>query len=146
MNVASEAHRFGTINFDDLGGERRYSTVGSYGQSKLANILFSYELARRLEGTGVTVNCLHPGGIASGLWTNNGPFARFIMKAGTLFLKTPEQGAQTTIYLASSHEVEGVTGRYYANCKEKTSNKESYDLNVARQLWEVSSRMTGVGA
>jgi NAD(P)-dependent dehydrogenase (short-subunit alcohol dehydrogenase family) len=72
VNVASEAHRFGTINFDDLGGERRYSTFGAYGQSKLANILFSYELARRLDGTGVTVNCLHPGGIASGLWTNNG--------------------------------------------------------------------------
>ena len=146
VNVASDAHRFGTINFDDLGGERRYSTFGAYGQSKLANILFSYELARRLAGTGVTVNCLHPGGIASGLWANNGPLARFIMKAGTLFLKTPEQGAETTIYLASSAEVEGVTGKYYANCKEKTSNKESYDLNVARRLWEVSSRMTGVGA
>jgi NAD(P)-dependent dehydrogenase (short-subunit alcohol dehydrogenase family) len=146
VNVASEAHRFGTINFDDLGGERRYSTFGAYGQSKLANILFSYELARRLAGTGVTVNCLHPGGIASGLWTNNGPLAQLIMKAAKPFLKTPEQGAQITIYLASSNEVEGVTGKYYANCKEKTSNKESYDLNVARRLWEVSEQMTGVGA
>ena len=71
VNVASEGHRFGTINFDDLGGERHYRTFGAYGHSKLANILFSYELARRLAGTGVTVNCLHPGGIASGLWTNN---------------------------------------------------------------------------
>jgi NAD(P)-dependent dehydrogenase (short-subunit alcohol dehydrogenase family) len=146
VNVASEAHRFGTINFDDLGGERRYHTFGAYGQSKLANILFSYELARRLAGTDVTVNCLHPGGIASGLWTNNGPLAQFIMKAGRLFLKTPEQGAQTTIYLASSDKVESVTGKYYANCKEKTSNKESYDLNVARRLWDVSERMTAVGA
>lgn len=145
VNVASEAHRFGTINFDDLGGERRYSTFGTYGQSKLANILFSYELARRLAGTGVTVNCLHPGGIASGLWTNNGPLAQFIMWAGKPFLKTPEQGAQTTIYLAASPEVEGVTGKYYANCNEKSSNKESYDLNVARRLWDVSEQMTGVG-
>jgi len=142
VNVASEAHRFGTINFDDLGGERRYSTFGVYGQSKLANILFTYELARRLAGTGVTVNCLHPGGIASGLWTNNGALAQFLMKAGRLFLKTPEQGAQTTIYLASSSKVDGVTGKYYANCREKTSNKESYDADVARRLWEVSERMT----
>ncbi len=145
VNVASEAHRFGTINFDDLGGERRYSTLGAYGQSKLANILFSYNLASRLAGTGVTVNCLHPGGIASGLWTNNGAMARFIMKAGKLFLKTPEQGAQTTIYLASSPEVEGLSGRYYANCREKRSNKESYDLNVAQRLWDLSEQMTGLG-
>jgi retinol dehydrogenase-12 len=146
VNVASEAHRFGTINFDDLGGERRYRTFGAYGQSKLANILFTYELARRLAGTGVTVNCLHPGGIASGLWTNNGPVARFVMKAGRLFLKTPEQGAQTTIYLATSPRVEGVTGKYFSNCKEKSSNKESYDLGVARRLWDVSAQMTGVSA
>jgi NAD(P)-dependent dehydrogenase (short-subunit alcohol dehydrogenase family) len=146
VNVASEAHRFGTINFDDLGGERRYRTFGAYGQSKLANILFTYELARRLGGTGVTVNCLHPGGIASGLWTNNGPVARFVMNVGRLFLKTPEQGAQTTIYLVSSPRVEGVTGKYFSNCKEKTSNKESYDLGVARRLWDVSAQMTGIPA
>jgi NAD(P)-dependent dehydrogenase (short-subunit alcohol dehydrogenase family) len=144
VNVGSEAHRFGTINFDDLGGERRFRTFGAYSQSKLANILFSYELSRRLAGTGVTVNCLHPGGIASGLWTNNGPLAQFIMKAGRPFLKTPEQGAQTTIYLASSPEVEGVTGKYYSNCKERTSSRKSCDLNVARRLWDVSAQMTGV--
>jgi NAD(P)-dependent dehydrogenase (short-subunit alcohol dehydrogenase family) len=146
VNVASEAHRFGTIDFDDLGGERRYRAFGAYGQSKLANILFTYELARRLAGTGVTVNCLHPGGIASGLWTNNGPVARFVMKAGSLFLKTPEQGAQTTIYLAASASVAGVTGKYFSNCKEKKSNKESYDLGVAGRLWEVSAQLTGISA
>ena len=144
VNVASEAHRFGTINFDDLGGERRYRTFGAYGQSKLANILFSYELARELAATGVTVNCLHPGAIASGLWTNNGPLAQFIMKAGRFFLKTPEQGARTMIYLASSPDVEGITGKYYSNCREKTSSRESYDLNIAQQLWDVSARMTRV--
>lgn len=146
VNVASEAHRFGTINFDDLGAEKRYRTFGVYAQSKLANILFSYELARRLAGTGITVNCLHPGGIASGLWTNNGPLAQLLMKAGKPFLKTPVQGAQTTIYLASSTGLEGVTGKYFVNCKEKSSNKESYDPNVARRLWDVSARMTGVEA
>jgi NAD(P)-dependent dehydrogenase (short-subunit alcohol dehydrogenase family) len=145
VNVASEAHRFGTINFNDLGGEQRYRTFGAYSQSKLANILFTYELARRLAGSGVTVNCLHPGGIASGLWTNNGLLAQLIMKAAKPFLKTPEQGARTTIYLASSDEVEGVTGKYYVNCKEKNSNRESYDLDVARRLWEVSAQMTSVG-
>jgi len=145
VNVASEAHRFGTINFDDLGGEQRYRMFGAYSQSKLANILFTYELARRLAGSGVTVNCLHPGAIASGLWTNNGPLAQLIMKAAKPFLKTPEQGARTIIYLASSDEVEGVTGKYYANCKEKISNRESYDLDVARRLWEVSTQMTGIG-
>jgi NAD(P)-dependent dehydrogenase (short-subunit alcohol dehydrogenase family) len=144
VNVASEAHRFGSINFDDPGGEQRFRTISAYSQSKLANILFSYELARRLAETGVTVNCLHPGGIASGLWTNNGPLAQFMMKVGRLVLKTPEQGARTTIYLASSPEVEGVTGKYYSNCSEKTSSRESYDLNIARRLWDVSARMTGV--
>jgi NAD(P)-dependent dehydrogenase (short-subunit alcohol dehydrogenase family) len=144
VNVASEAHRFGSINFDDPGGEQRFRTISAYSQSKLANILFSYELARRLAETGVTVNCLHPGGIASGLWTNNGPLAQFMMKVGRLVLKTPEQGARTTIYLASSPEVEGVTGKYYSNCNEKTSSRESYDLNIARRLWDVSARMTGV--
>jgi len=144
VNVASEAHRFGTINFDDLGGERRYRTFGNYGQSKLANILLTYELARRLSGTGVTVNCLHPGTIGSGLWLNNGSLMQAMMKAAKPFLKTPERGARTIIYLASSPEVEGVSGKYYANCKEKTSNKESHDLTVARRLWEVSERMTGL--
>ena len=144
VNVASEAHRFGTVNFDDLGGARRYRTFAAYSQSKLANILFSYELSRRLAGTGITVNCLHPGGIASGLWTNNGPLAQFIMKAGRPFLKTPEQGARTTIYLASSPEVEGVTGKYYSNCREKVSSRESNDLSIARRLWDVSAQMTGV--
>jgi NAD(P)-dependent dehydrogenase (short-subunit alcohol dehydrogenase family) len=144
VNVASEAHRFGTINFDDLGGEQRYRLFGAYSQSKLANILFTYELARRLAGSGVMVNCLHPGGIASGLWTNNGLLAQLIMKAAKPFLKTPEQGARTTIYLASSDEVEGVTGKYYAACKEKISNRESYDLDISRRLWEVSAQMTGI--
>lgn len=146
VNVASLAHRFGTINFDDLGGERHYSIRGSYAQSKLANILFTYDLARRLDGTGVTVNCLHPGTIASGLWTNNGPFAQFIMSLARPFFKTSVQGAQTIIYLASSDKVEGVSGKYYADCRESSTNKESHDLQIGRRLWEVSERMTAAGA
>jgi retinol dehydrogenase 12 len=146
VNVASDAHRFGTINFDDLGGERRYRMFRSYSQSKLANILFTYELARRLAGSGVTVNCLHPGGIASGLWTNNGALAQFIMKAAKPFLKTAEQGAQTMIYLACSSEVDGITGKYYVDCAEKKSSQESCNADVARRLWDISARMTNVAA
>jgi NAD(P)-dependent dehydrogenase (short-subunit alcohol dehydrogenase family) len=114
-----------------------------YGQSKLANILFSYELARRLGGTGVTVNCLHPGAVASGLGKNNGPWARAFIMLLRPFFRTPEQGAATSIYLASAPELEQVTGKYFAACKETRSSAVSYDAAVARRLWEISARMTG---
>ncbi len=145
INVASDAHRFGTMNFDDLGGERRYRAFRIYGQSKLANILFTYELARRLEGSGVTVNCLHPGAVSTGLGKNNGTLARMVYAVIGPFLRTPERGAATSIYLASSPEVEEVSGKYYVDCKPGQSTRESYDEAVARRLWEVSARMTGIG-
>jgi len=146
VNVASAAHRHGTIDFDDLGGERRYRPMRIYGQSKLANILFTYELARRLEGTGVTVNCAHPGAVATGLATNNGALVKLLMPLVGLFMRSPEQGAVTQIYLASSPEVEGVSGKYFVDSKPAQSSAESYDSAVARRLWEVSERMTGIGA
>jgi len=145
VNVASAAHRHGTINFDDLGNQRSYRPMRVYGSSKLANILFTYELARRLEGCGVTVNCAHPGAVASGLGANNGLMARMAMPLIGLFMRTPERGAATQIYLASSPEVEGVSGGYYVDCKPARSSAESYDTAVARRLWEVSAAMTGVG-
>jgi NAD(P)-dependent dehydrogenase (short-subunit alcohol dehydrogenase family) len=145
VNVASAAHRHGTINFDDLGNQRSYRPMRVYGSSKLANILFTYELARRLEGCGVTVNCAHPGAVASGLGANNGLMARMAMPLIGLFMRTPERGAATQIYLASSPEVEGVSGGYYVDCKPARSSAESYDTGVARRLWEVSAAMTGVG-
>ena len=145
VNVASNAHRWGSINFDDLGGARSYRSSRIYGQSKLANILFTYELARRLEGTGVTVNCVHPGAVATGLGANNGALAKLLMPVIGLFMRSPEQGAATQIYLAASPEVEGVSGKYFVDCKPAQSNQESYDTAVARRLWEVSAKMTGVG-
>src|SRR5690606_12993479 len=99
INVASEAHRAGNAKLDDLQSERNYNSFIVYGQSKLYNIMFTYELARRLEGTGVTVNTLHPGTIASNFGYSGTKFFGFLVKLAKPFLKTPEQGAQTTIYL-----------------------------------------------
>jgi NAD(P)-dependent dehydrogenase (short-subunit alcohol dehydrogenase family) len=146
VNVASAAHRNGTINFDDLGSERRYRSMRVYGQSKLANLLFTYELARRLGEGAVTVNAAHPGAVATGLGANNGALAKLLLPVVGLFMKSPEQGAATQIYLASSPDVEGVTGKYYVDCKPAQSSAESYDTAIARRLWDISAEMTGVGA
>ena len=146
VNVASDAHRFGGLNFDDLQGVQRYRTMRIYGQSKLANILFTYELARRLDGTGVTVNCLHPGAVGTGLGKNNGAWAKVLIGMLRPFFRTPEQGAATSIYLASSPAVDGVTGKYFSNCKATRSAKVSYDAALARRLWDVSAEMTGLSA
>jgi NAD(P)-dependent dehydrogenase (short-subunit alcohol dehydrogenase family) len=144
VNVASDAHRFGTMNFDDLGGERRYRMMRIYGQSKLANILFTYELARQLAGTQVTVNCLHPGAVATGLGKNNGAWARGLIAMLRPFFRTPEVGAATSIYLTSSAAVEGITGKYFRDCQPARSSDASYDESAAQRLWEISARMTGV--
>ena len=146
VNVASDAHRWGTIGFDDLQGERSYRAMKIYGRSKLANILFTSELARRLEGSGVTVNCLHPGAVGTQLGSNNGAIAKLLMPIARLFLRTPEKGAETTIYLASSPEVEGVSGDYFADGKPRRSSREACDADVARRLWRVSEQMTGLAA
>lgn len=143
VNVSSGAHTGGSINFDDLMMEKKYSGFSVYGQSKLANILFTYELARKLEGSGVTVNTLHPGGVATRFGSGQG-FMGWIMKLVRPFLLTPEQGAETQIYLASSPEVEGVSGKYFVKKKPVQSSKESYDTAVAHQLWEVSEQLTGL--
>jgi NAD(P)-dependent dehydrogenase (short-subunit alcohol dehydrogenase family) len=145
VNVASDAHKFGGIDFDNLQGERRYRTMKIYGQSKLANIMFTYELARRLEGSGVTVNCLHPGAVATGLGANNGAWAKVLIKVIGTFFRTPESGAATSIYLASSPQVEGVSGKYFSNSKPRRSSKISYSAAAQRRLWEISAQLTGVG-
>jgi len=142
VNVASDLHKRASIDFDDLGGEKSFGGISSYGQSKLANILFTYELSRRLAGTGVTVNCVHPGGVATNLANSNGFIVRNAWKAVALFMKSPEDGASTQIYLASSPEVEGVTGKYFIDCHEARSSVESYDANIARKLWDISAKMT----
>jgi NAD(P)-dependent dehydrogenase (short-subunit alcohol dehydrogenase family) len=116
-------------------------------QSKLANIVFTYDLAQRLAGTGITVNAVHPGGVATNFGTEfKGLMGLFLSKIFRPFARTPEQGAQTSIYLASSPTVEGVTGKYFADSKPIKSKKESYDETVRRRLWEVSERLTGISA
>src|SRR5438093_1520988 len=144
VNVASDAHRFGRIDLGDLGHARRYRAMRVYGTSKLANILFTYELARRLEGTGVTANCLHPGAVATRLGQNNGRLATAVTKLLRPFFRTPEQGAATAIYLASSPAVEGVSGKYFVDCREARSSSVAYDESLARRLWDASARLSGI--
>jgi NAD(P)-dependent dehydrogenase (short-subunit alcohol dehydrogenase family) len=135
INVASDAHEGSEINFDDLGYRRRYSGWTAYGASKLANILFSYELARRLDGTGVTVNAVHPGFV-----NTNFQRAAGLNMRGPL---TPEEGADTPIWLATSPEVEGVTGKYFVRRRDTRSSDISHDKKVAHRLWEVSADLVG---
>lgn len=150
VNVSSAAHYFGRIDFDDLQSARGYQPWKAYGQSKLANVLFTYELARRLPPTAsCTANTLHPGVV-------NTELARYLLPDQTAwwqqplieiskaFALTPEQGAQTSIYLASSPEVEGLSGKYYDKCRPVSSSKESYDLDVARRFWDVSAELVGL--
>jgi len=140
INVSSAAHRMAKMDFDDLQSEKRkYRLFKIYGTSKLALMLFSYELNRRLEGTSVTVNTLHPGVVNTNLGQDQSSFSRGFAK---LFFKKPEKGAETSIYLASSQEVEGITGKYFAKKQQKQSSEESYNEDYAKRLWELSTEMT----
>jgi retinol dehydrogenase 14 len=146
VTVSSNAQSLGTIDFEDLQGERRYSGQDAYNQSKLASVMFTYELARRLAGTGVTVNVLHPGVVNSGFGAEDpSRIFKFLVPFWRPFMKTPQQGAATSIYLASSPEVEGVTGAYFADGRLQTSNRASYDVAAAARLWQVSARLVGLG-
>lgn len=145
VNVASDAHRIGRIDFDDLGSERSYKAMRVYGTSKLANILFTYELARRLAGSGVTVNCVHPGAVATRLGQNNGRVATVLTKVLAPFFRSPARGAATSIRVAIDPALAGVTGGYFANEKQKRSSRASYDEAVARRLWDVSAELTSAG-
>lgn len=144
INVSSLAHQRGKINFDDLQGHKGYIGFRAYSQSKLANLLFTYELARQLEGTGVTVNAVHPGVVATNFGTNNGWLGRLLRPLFNQGAVTPQEGAQTIIYLATSPEVESVTGKYFVKQKAVSSSSTSYDQAIAKQLWLVSAQMTGL--
>ena len=143
VNVASDAHRWGALDFDDLHNERSYIALRVYGQSKTANILWNVELARRLDGSGVTANSLHPGAIRSNLGGGQGFAADLLRYIWALFMKSPEQGAATSIYLAESPDVEGVSGSYFANCREKQPAAHAVDGPTAGRLWEVSETLVG---
>jgi NAD(P)-dependent dehydrogenase (short-subunit alcohol dehydrogenase family) len=142
VNVSSGAHHNAAIDFDDLMGERSYGGWQQYCRSKLMNLLFTYELARQLEGTGVTVNALHPGWVATGFGGNNGWRGWLLQLAARGFALTAEQGARTIVYLASSPDVAGTTGRYFVKEREARSSLASHDEAAAKRLWQVSMDMT----
>jgi NAD(P)-dependent dehydrogenase (short-subunit alcohol dehydrogenase family) len=145
VNVASDAHRGARLDFGDLQSARGYSGMRTYSRSKLCNILFTRELARRLAGTGVTTNCLHPGFVDSRFGDNNpGVVGVGTRIAKQMFAISPERGAETPLYLASSPEVEGKSGGYYEKCAPSTPSPEAQDDAVARRLWDESARIAGM--
>ena len=145
VNVSSNSHEAGYIQLDDLQEEKHYRSMKVYGQSKLAVVLFTYEVARNLQGTGVTANCLHPGFVATNFAQSDGaPAVRLLVKLIASFGASPEKGAKTSIYLASSPEVEGVTGKYFVKSIPKRSAAISYDESLQRQLWGQSAKLVGL--
>lgn len=145
VNVASRAHYRGSMNFDDLGFKKNYDGFRrAYSQSKLANVLFTKELARRLEGTGVTVNTLHPGVVSTSIAEKGGGLYGFLWKLVRPTMISTEKGAETSIYLASSPEVADTTGLYFDKCKPKEASPEARNTEVAKTLWQLSEKMTGL--
>jgi retinol dehydrogenase 12 len=142
VNVSSEAHRRARLDFSDLQGQRRYSGWRAYARSKLANILFTYELARRLAGTGIVTNALHPGLVATNFGRNNRGIAAALFRVVQLMAISPEEGARTIVHLASSTAVEGVTGGYFIRQRAVRSSRASYDRAAAERLWQVSAELT----
>ena len=142
VHVASHAYAFCKgINFSDINHSRGYSTFKVYGHSKLANMLFSNELSRRLRGTGVTSNSLHPGAVSTGLGTNNGMLGKVLPVLLKRFFRTPEQGAATAVYLASAAEIDGVTGKYFFNCKAVEPKAWANDSVAEGRLWGMSEKL-----
>jgi retinol dehydrogenase-14 len=144
VTVSSDAQRQGRIHFDDLQGERSWSGQRAYNQSKLANILFTYELARRLRGTGVTATVLHPGIVRTGFGAEDPGRIQRVITPFMGLMKSPEQGAATPIHLASAPEVEGVTGQFFVNRTPRKSAKRSYDSADAVRLWQTSAELVGL--
>jgi retinol dehydrogenase-14 len=145
VTVSSHAHASGRIDFDDLQGERSYSGAQAYDQSKLANVLFTYELARKLRAAPVTANALHPGVVSTSFGAEDpSSVQRLFVPFMRPFMKTPAQGAATSIHLASAPDLEQVTGRYFVNSKPKRSSQRSYDEAVAARLWRVSADLVAL--
>jgi NAD(P)-dependent dehydrogenase (short-subunit alcohol dehydrogenase family) len=141
VSVASMASSYGKIHFDDLNFEKRYDSFKAYAQSKLANIIFTYELARRLQGTHITATCLHPGMVKTRFATGLNDYFGFFWKLINPFLITAEKGAETAIWLASSDEAEGISGKYFKNKKETRSIRSSYDPEIQKKLWTISEEL-----
>lgn len=147
VTVSSGAQSMGRIDFDDLMGDRSYNGQRAYNQSKLANVMFTFELARRLEGTGVTATVLHPGVVRTSFGQeDSGRWMRLMLPVARPFMKSPEEGAATSIHLASSPSVEGVTGQYFASSRPREASRASYDTGAAARLWEVSAELVDIGS
>jgi len=146
VNVSSDAHRFAKLDWSNLQGEKGWSFMRQYGLSKLCNLLFTQELAKRIVERGVTANALHPGAVATRLGQNNGVWAKGLTLLLRPFFLTPAKGAETSIYLASSPDVEGESGGYFAKRRRATPTPEAQNPRNAAQLWELSARLTGLPA
>ena len=144
VTTASDAHRGGLLDITDLNGERRWSAWSAYGTSKLANILFTRALARRLEGTNVVANCLHPGVIRTHLARGAPLPIRVGWRAASVFFGSPRKGAQTLVYLATSPEAADVSGGYFSDSRLVTPSEQAQDVELAEELWEASVRLTGL--
>lgn len=144
VNVSSNAHYGNRLDFDDLQNKRRYWGMQPYGRSKFANVLFTYELARHLDGSGVTANALHPGFVRTNIGKNNGWLARLLVPLIQLQGISPDQGAETNTYLACSPDVEGLTGKYFVRKQPVASDPATYDEGAAARLWEISADMVGI--
>lgn len=144
VNVSSSAHRGSTVDLDDLQRQKKFSGFRAYGESKLMNILFTQELAERLKGSKVTANVLHPGFVRTGFGRNNTGIISLVLKVIQTFALTPEQGAETSIYLASSPEVKGVSGQYFEKKKAVQPDKGAQRLDDPKKLWTISERLSGV--
>jgi NAD(P)-dependent dehydrogenase (short-subunit alcohol dehydrogenase family) len=134
----------GLVNFDDLMGEKLYKGQQAYTQSKTANVLFTYELARRLKGTGVTVNCVSPGFVRTRLGRDTKGFFKVFLAVMRPLMASPDKGAETPVYVATAPELEGVTGKYFDNKTEKRSSEATYDESAAQRLWQISAELTGL--
>ncbi len=144
VTVSSEAQRWGTMDFEDLQSRRNYKGMPVYGMTKLANIMFTCELAERLKGTGVTSTCVHPGAVNTRFGTSDRGPMTLLFRMSKPFMRTPEQGADTLIYLASSWEVEGISGKYYSDRKWIEPQEIALDPDARRKLWEASEELTGL--
>jgi len=144
ITTASGAHQGASVPFDDINAERGYRSFGRYGETKLANILFTAELARRLEGTGVTANCYHPGLVATGFNRGNGLLTDIGMTALNVMARTPAVGADTMVWLATSADVANVSGKYFFDRQQRQPSRAAQDMQAARRLWDLSERQCGL--
>jgi len=144
VNTASRAHARGNIVFDDLQSARRYAGFEVYSMTKLCNVLFTRELAKRLAGTNITVNCLSPGFVASRWGANSGGLMQHVLSVGKVFARSPDKGAETLVYLASADDVANVTGGYFHDCKLIEPSAQAKNAECAQRLWEVSAKLAGL--